>query len=207
MIRITSFLLYHAIRLIRRTSAVTYCGAADFMHYREDGPIVTFWHRDFFLMMTFWRLAPLHVVATRSKRGEINGVVLSRLGHRVTLIPEGDPHLYVRCISEVMGRESGPVVIVGDGPLGPAFRVKPTIHKFALRHRRLIIPLEIEVSRFREIRKRWDNLRIPGIFTRAHIVIQSPISCFNEGQQVPFRTFCKKLERALNGIPNECNVE
>ncbi len=203
MIRITSLFLYYAIRLIRKTSSVIFRGADDFQRHQDNGPILTFWHRDLVLMMTFWILMPVHVVSTLSQRGKIIASVLRRLGHRVTLIPEGEPYLYASRISEVLERESWPVVIVADGPLGPAFRLKLTIQKFALKHRRLIVPLEIEVDSFGEFRKRWDKLRIPRICNRARIVIGDPISCFNHGQRVPFRAFRENLERSLNAFSKE----
>ncbi|MFQ6673460.1 MAG: lysophospholipid acyltransferase family protein [Fidelibacterota bacterium] len=169
-------LLYLGVVLIRRTSTITYEGPTHLLS-RSAGRrvILAFWHRDLALMSTFWKISSVHVLTTLSTRGMMLGSVARKLGHRVTLIPEGNRTRYVGHVNQVLETAKGPVVIVVDGPLGPDHKVKHNVLKWARDHGRTIIPLGVTVARYREIQKRWDRLRIPGTFNKAHIRVGSPV--------------------------------
>ena len=199
MIRIYAIFFYFVIRLLRITSKVKQDGADHLLNSPNEKFILTFWHRDLVLMMAFWNIAPIHAISTLSRRGKILQSVITRLGHAVTLVPEGDPYVYMRSISEVLKKAAFPVVIVADGPLGPPLLLKPTILKFAEKHQRSILPLRIKTNHYKEIINRWDKLRIPMCFSRVQLTIGEPIRLFNkEGQKRSVEGLQKELIHALN---------
>ena len=67
------------------------------------------------------------------------------------------------------------LAITVDGPLGPAYKVKPVVLHLASNLGWPIVPVSVASRRSLVFAKRWDRLEIPCPFTRVCFVVGEPI--------------------------------
>ena len=71
--------------------------------------------------------------------------------------------------------EGGDIAITPDGPRGPNYHLAPGILYLAQRTGVRIVPVEIQMSSYWRIGKKWDALWIPKPFSRVTLIYHKPL--------------------------------
>lgn len=69
----------------------------------------------------------------------------------------------------------GDIVITPDGPRGPNYSIAPGILYLAQHAGVGVVPMDVQISRFWRIGKRWDALWIPKPFAKVTITFRAPL--------------------------------
>ena len=77
----------------------------------------------------------------------------------------------------------GDIAITPDGPRGPNYSIAPGILYLA-RHAGVgIVPMEVQISSYWKIGKRWDALWIPKPFARVTVTFHKPLEIVNPDEE------------------------
>ncbi len=77
----------------------------------------------------------------------------------------------------------GDIAITPDGPRGPNYSIAPGILYLA-RHAGVgIVPMEVQISRYWKIGKKWDALWIPKPFSRVTVTFHKPLEIVNPDEE------------------------
>ena len=143
----------------------------------KDGDrfILCFWHGKYVPVLTVMRGIDGCVFTSATRRGDVIAQIGRDFGFRCTQIPDRGGHKSLRrmeaALSEV--RVAG---IAVDGPLGPYHQVKQGVIRLASRLGFLLLPVSVDAHRKCVLKKRWDLMEIPSLFTKVCLVIGDPIA-------------------------------
>jgi lysophospholipid acyltransferase (LPLAT)-like uncharacterized protein len=159
------------MRLQTRTwrRAVVGLEGIDALEQQGARVLLVVWHGGYQPLLAGVRERPSMLLSTDSFRGRIIEAAARRLGHRCVLRPpelHGEAALDWLCRTLARARR---IVIVADGPNGPARRVKRGVVLLAARLGLRIVPCASASSR-RLVRRRWDAQEIPLPFARIALV-------------------------------------
>jgi lysophospholipid acyltransferase (LPLAT)-like uncharacterized protein len=70
----------------------------------------------------------------------------------------------------------GDVAITPDGPRGPNYRIAPGLLFLGQRTGAGVVPVEVQLSRFWRIGRKWDALWIPKPFARVTLIFHPPLT-------------------------------
>lgn len=132
------------------------------------------WHGRILLLPLLYGRRRLRALASRSRDGELVTRYLSRFGVEVERGSSSRGgaaalHQLTRWL-----RQGGEVVVVPDGPRGPAEVVKPGIIALARLSGAAIVPVAVGASRDWRLGS-WDGFRIPRPFARCVARFGEPI--------------------------------
>jgi lysophospholipid acyltransferase (LPLAT)-like uncharacterized protein len=71
--------------------------------------------------------------------------------------------------------EGGDIAVTPDGPRGPNYKIAPGLLFLAQRTGTRIVPVDIQITRFWRIGKKWDALWIPKPFSRITLIYRPPL--------------------------------
>jgi lysophospholipid acyltransferase (LPLAT)-like uncharacterized protein len=137
--------------------------------------VVSFWHREIFAAIWYWRRRGMVVMVSQNFDGEYTSKVIhwhgyttargssSRRASRATV-------KMIRALRE--GREGA---ITPDGPRGPRSVAKPGVVQLAKSSGAAILCFHIAARRSWVLRRSWDQSEIPKPFSRTAIFIAPPI--------------------------------
>ncbi|HEX6203660.1 MAG TPA: lysophospholipid acyltransferase family protein [Thermoanaerobaculia bacterium] len=180
--RLGSFLIWALVTLVARTCRVRLAAGGEHLERlrRDGGPsVIAFWHDRLFFASPFLsrRLIgggyPLSVLISPSRDGELGARVGVRLGARVV---RGSSSRGGREAVRGMLREAAEgrgLVVVPDGPKGPARRAKPGVIALARLARAPLVPLTWVADRSWRLGS-WDRLEIPKPFARVAVAVGAP---------------------------------
>jgi hypothetical protein len=137
--------------------------------------LVVIWHGHYRPVLASVRDRPCMVVSTDTFRGRIIEAAVRHLGHCCVLRPpalRGEQALAWMCTAL---REAPRVVLVADGPAGPARRVKRGVVQLASRLRFRVVPCAA-ASGWSYTRQRWDDQEIPVPFSKVAVFIGEPFA-------------------------------
>jgi lysophospholipid acyltransferase (LPLAT)-like uncharacterized protein len=136
--------------------------------------LVVTWHGEYRPVLAAVRDRPVLTLTTDTFRGRIIEAAVGALGHGSVRRPpdlHGEAALaFIRNAIAASPR----VVIVADGPSGPARRVKPGVVRLARDLRLRLIPVASAV-RPAYRRRRWDRQQVAPPFARVAVVIGPPL--------------------------------
>jgi lysophospholipid acyltransferase (LPLAT)-like uncharacterized protein len=92
-------------------------------------------------------------------------------------------------------RAGGDVAITPDGPRGPNYSIAPGVLFLAQREEVGIVPMEIQMSRYWRIGKRWEALWIPKPFSKVTVTYHEPLKISPDKDALEAET--KRLDAAL----------
>lgn len=180
--RVESFLFWALIGLIGRSCRVrVVAGEEHLERLRREGGVslIAFWHDRLFFTSHFVsrqlmrRGYPITALISASRDGELAARTASRLGARVVRgsssrgAREG-----VRGLLRAAAAGRG-LVVVPDGPKGPARRAKPGVATLARMARAPLVPLTWVCDRSWRLGS-WDRLEIPKPFARVAVAVGAP---------------------------------
>ncbi len=71
--------------------------------------------------------------------------------------------------------EGGDIAVTPDGPRGPNYKIAPGLIYLAQRTGTRIVPVDIQISHFWKIGKKWDALWIPKPFAKVTLTYRPPL--------------------------------
>jgi len=200
-------------RWVVRSLAVT-------LRIREVGTeqVAPFWERGASLIYAVWHgrilmlpclYAPahrVHVLASRSRDGELEARFLRRFGFEVvrgSTRRGGSAALRALVHALRRGREAA---ITPDGPLGPPYVVQPGIIALARLTGAPIIPLTFSAAPAWRL-KSWDEFLIPKPFARGVVSFGPPLFVPRRCDRALQQALSKQLESTLRGLTWQADAE
>ncbi len=172
-----SWIGYFAVLLIGRSLRWQVFGRENYEAARQAGKsfIVTFWHREIFSAIWFWRKRGMAVMVSQNFDGEYIARIIKKHGYGVARgsSSRGASRVLVEMIRAMRnGREAA---VTPDGPRGPRFVAKPGVVLIAKATGAAILCFHIVPLRAWVLRKTWDRTEIPHPFSPTAIFIAPPV--------------------------------
>jgi hypothetical protein len=177
--RLLAWLIYVlAFRLLGSTLRVRWSGGERFHQVvRSRRPtLIVAWHHQLVLVsFLVWKLAvrrglPVSVLISRSRDGALGTEVGGLLGAQVvrgSTSRGGGPALRQLVRALASGRS---VLVIPDGPRGPAGECKPGVVALAELAAAPVLPLGLGADRFWRLRS-WDRMLVPKPFARVRVEV------------------------------------
>lgn len=176
IIRAADLAFYSLIRVIGRTIRFETEGWENFKAIERAGksPIYCFWHDRIFAGTYFFRKRGIVVITSQSLDGEYIARFIQRLGYGS--VRGSSTRGGVGALVEMVRlmRSGLPMAFTVDGPRGPRYEAKNGAVLLAKKTGNPLMPFVVECRSFRRV-KSWDRLQIPLPFTRAKVIIGTPI--------------------------------
>jgi lysophospholipid acyltransferase (LPLAT)-like uncharacterized protein len=156
------------------------------------------------LVPYFFRNRRITALVSPSRDGEI--ITQIGLGWRFRVIRGSASHSIVRAWVEMRQelRKGGELIIVPDGPRGPARRLKQGGLKLAQDTEALLIPWSFSAKRKRFLRS-WDRFLLFYPFSRIVAIYGKPMTVSPVLDESEFETERKRIERALSALDAEAD--
>jgi lysophospholipid acyltransferase (LPLAT)-like uncharacterized protein len=137
--------------------------------------IVTFWHREIFPAVWYWRQRGMVVMVSQNFDGEFIARVIHRHGYATARgsSSRGASRVLVEMVRTL--RQGLEAAVTPDGPRGPRFVAKPGVVQLARLSGASILCFHIVPRSSWVFRKSWDQTEFPKPFTRIAIFIAPPI--------------------------------
>lgn len=168
--------------------------------------IYAVWHGRILLLPYLYGHRGSHVLASRSRDGELVTRWIRRFGLdpvRGSSARGGGEALRVLTRALRAGRE---VVVVPDGPRGPREVLKPGVIALARLTGAPIVPMAVGASREWRLRS-WDEFRIPRPFARCVVRFGEPIRVSRAADRAGEEAARKEVEAALRGLSWQVDEE
>lgn len=164
--------------------------------------IILVWHGRIFLAPYFFRNRGIMPLVSPSRDGEIVTRIVSRWGYKVSR--GSSSHSVVRAWFE-MKREleaGGEVLIVPDGPRGPARELKPGCLKLAQQTGASLVPFTFGAKK-KKVFASWDRFLVFKPFARVLAVLGDPIAVDPTLGGQAFEAERKRIERLLIDLDDQ----
>jgi hypothetical protein len=137
--------------------------------------IVTFWHREIFPAVWYWRKRGMVVMVSQNFDGEFIARVIHRHGYATARgsSSRGASRVLVGMVRTL--RQGLEAAVTPDGPRGPRFVAKPGVVQLARLSGACILCFHIVPRHTWVFRKSWGQTEFPKPFTRTAIFIAPPI--------------------------------
>jgi hypothetical protein len=175
--------------------------------WASGGPVIyAAWHGRMFLLPYFYgRRRVVHVLASRSRDGEIVSRFAHGFGFRVVRgSTSRGAAPAIRALARLLRQEHAEVGIVPDGPRGPRYVAQAGPVLLAKLGRAPIVPLGIGASRATRLRS-WDEFLIPHPFARVAVVFGDPLVVAVDADRAALETARQHLETALRRLTLEAD--
>jgi lysophospholipid acyltransferase (LPLAT)-like uncharacterized protein len=197
-----------AVRLLGATLSLTeaHREAAERL-WAAGSPIVyATWHGRIMMFPYFYgRLRPVHVLASRSRDGELVARFVQAFGFRVVRgSTSRGASTALRVLARLLREEAAEVAVVPDGPRGPRCVAQPGAVLLAKLGRAPILPLGFGVSRATVCRS-WDAFVVPHPFARVAVVFGDPLRVPEDADRETLEACRRRLEEALHRLTAEAD--
>jgi lysophospholipid acyltransferase (LPLAT)-like uncharacterized protein len=170
-----------------------------------DPVIYTAWHGRMLMFPYFYgRHRPVHVLASRSRDGELVSRLARAFGFRVV---RGSTSRGASAALRELARllhEGAEVALVPDGPRGPRRIAQPGTVLLAKLGRAPIVPLGLGASRA-TVLDTWDAFLVPHPFARVAVVFGEPLSVPPDADRERLESARQQLEAALDRVTAEAD--
>ena len=201
MIRAADLAFYLLIRVIGRTIRYQVSGWENFEAIEAAGrlPIYAFWHDRIFAGTYFFRNRGIAVITSQSKDGEYIARFIQRLGYGAIRgsSTRGGVGALVEMIKTM--RNGTPTAFTLDGPKGPRYVAKPGAVILAKKSGNPIMPFVVECRKFWTVGS-WDRLQIPKPFTRAKLIIDTPIYVNADAEEAQVQEKLREVQLSLDAM-------
>jgi lysophospholipid acyltransferase (LPLAT)-like uncharacterized protein len=169
---------------------------------RRDGPqryIYALWHEHFLIPIVRFRDAPLTVLVSRHRDGELLGYLFT--ASRMNLIRGSSRRGGVAALLGLLAaaRQGRHLALTPDGPRGPRRSVQPGILYLAAQTGWPIIPIGVGFQKAWRMPS-WDCFAVPRPFTRVRCIIGEPLYLPSRLPRRMFHPYAELLRRTLNQL-------
>ena len=203
-VELAAFFFYLFIVLINRSLRLKIIGAENFYNLKAASReiVFIFWHQATFIPLYHYRQRQACILTMNSVRGEVLARAAQRLNYQVILLEgEADSKGLRQLIK--LARQGHDCNLAVDGPLGPAYKIKPGALFLAQKLDRPILPTVAAARPGWNIPWRWDKYLIPWPFARAVLILGEPIY----PQQLSLEELSEKCEQALTKLNHQAEAE
>ena len=196
-----------AVRALVATLRVRREEAAVAPLWAARAPVIyAVWHGRILLLPRLYGRRGSHVLASRSRDGELVARWMTRFG----LVPVRGSSTRgggeaLRQLARAL-REGGEVVVVPDGPTGPREVLKSGVIALARLSGAPIVPTAVGASREWRLRS-WDEFRIPKPFARCVVRFGEPIRVPAGADRATLEATRKDVEAALQSLTWQVDAE
>jgi len=174
---VAAWIGYFAVLLIGRSLRWRVMGWENWEAARAGGRevIFTFWHREIFPALWFWRRRGIAVMTSQSFDGELIARIIERSGYVAVRgsSSRGATHALVEMIRFMrQGHDTG---VTTDGPRGPRFVAKPGSVVLAKATGAPILCFHMVPEHAWVFPKSWDQFELPRPFTSVAVFITPPL--------------------------------
>lgn len=170
-----SLLAFYLTWLLFCTLRVKVIFHADY--HKDKQYLGAFWHGKMFVPMFAARThqTKMAVLVSPSKDGDIISSWLKKLGYET--VRGSSRRNNVSSLVEMLRKlKAGySIGIIVDGPLGPAYKVKPGIVHMAQKLEVEIVPVGVAIKRKWIFKRAWDRFELPKPFSEAVMFSANPI--------------------------------
>ncbi len=202
LIRAADVVFYFLIRAIGRTVRFTVEGWENWEAAMKDGslPIMAFWHNRVFLATYYFRRRGIVVMTSRSFDGEYIARFIQRLGYGAARgsSTRGGVGALVEMIR--LMRAGLPAGFTIDGPKGPRYEAKMGAVLLAKKTGYPVLPFTVAAEKFWEAKKSWDAFQVPKPFTRARVLIATPIHVPADAGEAMLQAKRDELQQSLDDL-------
>ena len=162
-------------------------------------PVMVFWHDRILLATYYFRHRGIVVLSSRSFDSEYVARFIQRLGYGAIRgsSTRGGSVALVEMIK--MARKGSPAGFSVDGPRGPRYKVKMGPVLVAKKTGNPMLPFIVEARKYWTLPS-WDRLQIPWPFTRAKLIIASPIYVSPDADDAEIEEKLVELQTALDEL-------
>lgn len=196
-----------AVRVLGRTLRVTEVNREAAARLWEAGSPVIYavWHGRMLMFPYLYGARRVHVLASRSRDGELVSRFVRTFGFRVVRgSTSRGAAAALRALARLLREERTEVAVVPDGPRGPRYRVQPGPVLLARLAGAPIVPLGFGAWR-RTLVRSWDEFVVPHPFARAVVVFGDPIRVPADASRETLEAARQALEAALRRLTREAD--
>ena len=198
---IISELAYWIILIVGKTLRWKVEGFDSLMAYKASGGkiIGAFWHGRIFTATYFFRHMDFMVMTSRNRDGDYIARTISRFGYAVARgsSTRGGSTALMEMLDALKGKHHAAFTI--DGPLGPRYVAKPGAVWLASKSGAAIYPFNISPEK-KWVFRSWDQFQVPKPFTRALLLISTPIFVKPEATQEELDQAQQLLQQTLEDL-------
>src|SRR5256714_6755444 len=202
LIRAADLAFFLLIKMIGRTIKFEIEGWENWEAAARENhiPIYTCWHNRVFLSTYVWQRRGIVVMTSRSFDGEYIARFIQRFGYGTARgsSTRGATGAVVEMVR--LMRAGCPAGFTIDGPKGPRYEAKMGSVLLAKKTGFPILPFTITAKRFWEVKNSWDRSQIPKPFTRARVIIATPIYVAPDADDKALEARRAELQAALDEI-------
>jgi lysophospholipid acyltransferase (LPLAT)-like uncharacterized protein len=177
-----------------------------FAHWQSGAQaIVAFWHNRLLVMPLVTRDAPVCILVSHHRDGEIATRALGAFGvHTVRgSATRGAVGGFLRLVDAF--RQGYNLAVIPDGPRGPRYAVKPGVIRLAKATGAPIFPVSYTASRAVQLRS-WDRLLIPLPFARVTVRIGEPLEVSRHAEAEELEERRRSLEDRLAALTGDAET-
>jgi lysophospholipid acyltransferase (LPLAT)-like uncharacterized protein len=162
--------------------------------------IVTFWHREIFPAVWYWRKRGMVVMVSQNFDGEFITRVIHRHGYATARgsSSRGAARVLVEMVRTL--RQGLEAAVTPDGPHGPRFVAKPGVVQLARLSGACILCFHIVPRRSWVFRKSWDQTEFPKPFSRTAIFIAPPIEVPRHADEKQQEKYLELVQETLDQL-------
>lgn len=194
------------IRLVGRTWRYTTVNRGEAKSVRPAGKglIYAIWHGRMLPLAYMYRDRSVQALVSQHRDGEVASRIAARLGYGTVRgsSTRGGARGFQALLNKI--HAGFDVVIMPDGPHGPACRVQPGVIRLAQLSGSRIVPVTHGVSK-RTILNSWDGFIIPKPFSRCVVLYGDPIVVPSNASSAVCEEKRIELEQALNRMSREAD--
>ena len=170
--------------------------------YRPDLPpnIYAFWHRCIITATWYFRHRNGVLLNTTNFDGQWTRRAIERLGYLTAQGSSTRGGLRGLAVMAQRLEEGFDSAFTIDGPRGPRYVAKPGPVMLARRSGRPIVLFHVGLERAWTLKKSWDLLQIPKPFTRAVVVIASPLEVPKGSDRQTVEKKHQEMQRTLERV-------
>ncbi len=193
--------------LLAKSARMEIVGRERYEELRRQGKpvILLVWHGRILLAPYFFRKRGVMALVSPSQDGEIVVRIVRRWGYKISR--GSSSHSIIRAWFD-MKKEleaGGEVLIVPDGPRGPARVLKPGCLKLAQQTGAPLVPFTFSASKPRRLHS-WDRFLLFRPFSRVRAVLGSPISVDPSLKGEALEEERRRIEKILVDLDEETDA-
>ncbi len=169
---ISGALLYLSIMLVCKSLRIKIRGENEFYELKKKSNLlISVWHQSTFVLFFIYRRHKAYLLVSAKTRGRILGQCAKWLGYKPLPISEEKDTISATSTLRTIKilKKEGDMIIAVDGPLGPAFEVKPGILYISQKAKAPIVPINFHASLRFSLFWRWDKYIIPLPFSEVKV--------------------------------------
>jgi lysophospholipid acyltransferase (LPLAT)-like uncharacterized protein len=173
---IVGFLGFWIIRIVcssLRWEAIDWSNL-ELIHKAGKRYIASFWHGRIFMATYAFRNRGIVVMTSKNRDGDYIARVIERFGYSTARgsSTRGSRGALVEMLRQM--KKNRDVGFTMDGPVGPRYIAKPGAAYLARKTGNAVLPFSVSVEK-KWIMKSWDRFTIPKPFSKAFLIIGTPI--------------------------------